>query len=34
VDLGAEGRRAIELMFSRANALGLIPIASAPLFLA
>src|SRR4030095_3574781 len=25
VDLGREGRRAIELMFARANALGLIP---------
>jgi 1,4-dihydroxy-6-naphthoate synthase len=33
VDLGAEGRRAIELMFQRAGALGLIPTASAPLFL-
>ncbi len=37
VDLGAEGRRAIELMFSRANTLGIIPAAGAagaPLFLA
>lgn len=33
VDLGAEGRRAIELMFERAGALGLIPAAGAPLFL-
>jgi 1,4-dihydroxy-6-naphthoate synthase len=34
VDLGSEGRRAIELMYARANALGLIPSVSAPLFLA
>jgi 1,4-dihydroxy-6-naphthoate synthase len=34
VNLGSEGRRAIELMFARANALGLIPNAGAPLFLA
>ena len=34
VDLGSEGRRAIELMFARANALGIIPNVSAPLFLA
>jgi 1,4-dihydroxy-6-naphthoate synthase len=34
VNLGSEGRRAIELMFTRANALGLIPNAGAPLFLA
>jgi 1,4-dihydroxy-6-naphthoate synthase len=34
VNLGSEGRRAIELMFSRATALGLIPTAEAPLFLA
>jgi 1,4-dihydroxy-6-naphthoate synthase len=33
VDLGADGRRAIELMFERATALGLIPAAGAPLFL-
>ena len=33
VDLGAEGRRAIELMFERAGAFGLIPAAGAPLFL-
>jgi 1,4-dihydroxy-6-naphthoate synthase len=33
VHLGAEGRRAIELMFERASALGLIPAAGAPLFL-
>ena len=34
VDLGSEGRRAIELMFARANALGIIPSVGAPLFLA
>ena len=34
VDLGAEGRRAIALMFSRANTLGIIPTAGAPPFLA
>jgi 1,4-dihydroxy-6-naphthoate synthase len=34
VDLGAEGRRAIELMFSRANTLGIIPAPGARLFLA
>jgi 1,4-dihydroxy-6-naphthoate synthase len=34
VNLGSEGRRAIELMFARANALGLIPNPGAPLFLA
>ena len=34
VNLGSEGRRAIELMFTRANTLGLIPNAGAPLFLA
>jgi 1,4-dihydroxy-6-naphthoate synthase len=33
VDLGVEGRRAIELMFERAGVLGLIPAAGAPLFL-
>jgi len=34
VNLGREGRRAIELMFARANGLGIIPRVSAPLFLA
>jgi 1,4-dihydroxy-6-naphthoate synthase len=34
VDLGLEGRRAIELMFARANALGLIPTVNGSLFLA
>jgi 1,4-dihydroxy-6-naphthoate synthase len=34
VDLGLEGRRAIELMFTRADGLALIPKLSAPLFLA
>ena len=34
VDLGREGRRAIELMFSRADALGIIPPVRASLFLA
>lgn len=34
VDLGSEGRRAIELMFSRADGLGIIPKLSTPLFLA
>ena len=34
VDLGSEGRRAIELMFGRANALGLIPAVGSSLFLA
>jgi 1,4-dihydroxy-6-naphthoate synthase len=34
LDLGSEGRRAIELMFARANALGLIPGVVSPLFLA
>ena len=34
VNLGGEGRRAIELMFARANALGIIPAVRAPLFLA
>jgi 1,4-dihydroxy-6-naphthoate synthase len=34
VNLGSEGRRAIELMFTRANALGIIPRLSVPLFLA
>ena len=34
VDLGSEGRRAIELMFARAQALGIIPSVGAPLFLA
>jgi 1,4-dihydroxy-6-naphthoate synthase len=34
VDLGREGRRAIELMFARADASGIIPSVGAPLFLA
>ena len=34
VDLGSEGRRAIELMFTRADGLGIIPKLSVPLFLA
>ena len=34
VNLGSEGRRAIELMFARAHALGIIPNVSGPLFLA
>ena len=34
VDLGAEGRRAIELLFARAAETGVIPPVSAPLFLA
>ena len=34
VDLGPEGRRAIELMFGRADGLGIIPELNAPLFLA
>jgi 1,4-dihydroxy-6-naphthoate synthase len=34
VDLGGEGRRAIDLMFTRANGLGLIPAVGSPLFLA
>jgi 1,4-dihydroxy-6-naphthoate synthase len=34
VDLGSEGRRAIELMFARANALGLIPAVGSSPFLA
>jgi len=34
VDLGSEGRRAIELLFSRAMTLGIVPAVSAPLFLA
>lgn len=33
VDLGRDGRRAIDLMFERANALGVIPRLSLPLFL-
>ena len=33
VELGSEGRRAIELMFGRANALGLIPAVGSSLFL-
>jgi len=34
VNLGSEGRRAIELMFARANAVGIVPDVAAPLFLA
>ena len=34
IDLGAEGRRAVELLFERAAASGLIPPVTAPLFLA
>jgi 1,4-dihydroxy-6-naphthoate synthase len=34
VDLGSEGRRAIELMFSRACAAGIVPDLALPLFLA
>jgi 1,4-dihydroxy-6-naphthoate synthase len=34
VDLGSAGRRAIELMFARASALGIVPGVAAPLFLA
>jgi 1,4-dihydroxy-6-naphthoate synthase len=34
VNLGSEGRRAIDLMFARAGALGIIPSLGAPLFLA
>jgi 1,4-dihydroxy-6-naphthoate synthase len=33
VDLGSEGRRAIELLFGRAQAAGIIPGMAAPLFL-
>jgi 1,4-dihydroxy-6-naphthoate synthase len=33
VDLGAEGRRGIELLFSRGRATGIIPAVEAPLFL-
>jgi 1,4-dihydroxy-6-naphthoate synthase len=33
VDLGAEGRRAVETLFARADALGIVPPASEPLFL-
>ncbi len=33
VDLGAEGRRAVESLFDKAGALGLVPPSSAPLFL-
>ena len=32
VDLGLEGRRAIELMFARAQAAGIVPPLAAPLF--
>jgi 1,4-dihydroxy-6-naphthoate synthase len=34
VNLGIEGRRAIELMFARASTLGIIPNVGASLFLA
>jgi 1,4-dihydroxy-6-naphthoate synthase len=34
VDLGVEGRRAVEMLFERAMATGIIPAAKAPLFLA
>jgi 1,4-dihydroxy-6-naphthoate synthase len=34
VNLGSEGRRAIELMFARANTVGIVPNVAAPLFLA
>ena len=34
VDLGAEGRRAVEVLFDRARASGIIPRTDAPLFLA
>jgi 1,4-dihydroxy-6-naphthoate synthase len=33
VDLGAEGRRAVELLFAKAEATGIIPPASESLFL-
>jgi len=33
VDLGAEGRRAIETLFERARAAGVVPAAADPLFL-
>jgi 1,4-dihydroxy-6-naphthoate synthase len=33
VDLGSDGRRAIELMYARAGALGIIPSIVTPLFL-
>src|SRR6185503_4435940 len=34
IDLGAEGRRAVEVLFDRARASGIIPRTDAPLFLA
>ena len=34
VDLGVEGRRAVEVLFERANAVGIVPPVDAPLFLA
>jgi 1,4-dihydroxy-6-naphthoate synthase len=34
IDLGVEGRRAVETLFARAYAAGLVPTASEPLFLA
>ena len=33
IDLGVEGRRAVELLFAKANALGVIPPVTQPLFL-
>jgi 1,4-dihydroxy-6-naphthoate synthase len=33
IDLGAEGRRAVELLFGRARAAGVIPAVEHPLFL-
>jgi 1,4-dihydroxy-6-naphthoate synthase len=33
VDLGAEGRRAVQLLFDRARATGLIPAVKGPLFI-
>jgi len=33
IDLGAEGRRAVEILFARARALGVIPAVDEPLFL-
>jgi 1,4-dihydroxy-6-naphthoate synthase len=34
VDLGADGRRAVTTLFEKAEALGLVPVSSGPLFLA
>ena len=33
VDLGLEGRRAVEVLFERAKGVGVIPVATADLFL-